>query len=76
MHRRQPFSQRALSDSNMDFHRRAVQSVNAVASRHPANHAITLGNFMEGRVWIEDENGQAAALLETKSGQKLLRGTC
>ena len=40
-----------------------------------ANHAITLGNFMEGRVWIEDENGQAAALLETKSGQKLLRGT-
>ena len=39
-----------------------------------ANHAITLGNFMEGRVWIEDENGQATALLETKSGQKLLRG--
>ena len=34
-----------------------------------------LGNFMEGRVWIEDENGQATALLETKSGQKLLRGT-
>ena len=31
-----------------------------------ANHAITLGNFMEGRVWIEDENGQATALLETK----------
>ena len=30
---------------------------------------------MEGRVWIEDENGQATALLETKSGQKLLRGT-
>ena len=28
-----------------------------------ANHAITLGNFMEGRVWIEDENGQATALL-------------
>ena len=40
-----------------------------------ANHAITLGNFMEGRVWIEDDNGQATALLETKSGQKLLRGT-
>ena len=41
-----------------------------------ANHAITLGNFMEGRVWIEDEKGQATtALLETKSGQKLLRGT-
>ena len=40
-----------------------------------ANHAITLGNFMEGRVWVEDENGQATALLETKSGQKLLRGT-
>ena len=40
-----------------------------------ANHAITLGNCMEGRVWIEDENGQATALLETKSGQKLLCGT-
>ena len=40
-----------------------------------ANHAITLGNFMEGRVWVEDENGQASALLETKNGQKVLRGT-
>ena len=30
---------------------------------------------MEGRVWLEDENGQATALLETKRGQKLLRGT-
>ena len=35
-----------------------------------ANHAITLGNFMEGRVRVEDENGQATALLETKNGQK------
>ena len=41
-----------------------------------ANHAITLGNFMEGRVWVEDEkNGQTTALLQTKSGQKLLHGT-
>ena len=40
-----------------------------------ANHAITLGNFMEGRVWVEDENGQTTALLQTKSGQKLLCGT-
>eukprot|EP00439_Symbiodinium_sp_Y106_P001077 s6684_g1.t1 len=40
-----------------------------------ANHGMTLGNFMEGRVWIEDENGQATALLETKSGQQVLRGT-
>ena len=30
VHRRQPFSQRALSESNMDFYRRAVQFVNAV----------------------------------------------
>ena len=26
-------------------------------------------------IWIQDKNGQATALLETKSGQKLLRGT-
>ena len=40
-----------------------------------ANHAITLGNFMEGCVWVEDKNGQTTALLQTKSGQKLLWGT-
>ena len=32
------------------------------------------GKFHGGRVWIEDENGQATALLETKSGPKP-RGT-
>ena len=40
-----------------------------------ANHAVALGNFLEGRVWIEDENGQATTVLETKNGQKLLHGT-
>ena len=40
-----------------------------------ANHAVALGNFLEGRVWIEDENGQATTVLETKDGQKLLHGT-
>ena len=35
----------------------------------------SLGNFLEGRVWIEDENGQATTALEIKNGQKLLRGT-
>ena len=40
-----------------------------------ANHAVALGNFLEGRVWIEDENGQATTMLETKNGQKLLHGT-
>ena len=38
-----------------------------------ANHAIALGNLLEGRVWIEDEN--ATTTLETKNGQKPLRGT-
>ena len=72
-----PFSQRALSIQDMDFNRCAVQSVYAVASRHTvlnmighANHAVALGNFLEGRVWIEDENGQATTVLETKNGQK------
>ena len=37
-----------------------------------ANHAVALGNFLEGRVWIEDENGQATTVLETQNGQKLL----
>ena len=41
---------------------------------HP-NHAVAFGNFLEGRVWIEDENGQATTVLETKNGQKLLHGT-
>ena len=36
-----------------------------------ANHAVALGNFLEGRVWIEDENGQSTTVLETKNGQKL-----
>ena len=36
-----------------------------------ANHAVALGNFLEGRVWIEDENGQATTVLETKNGQML-----
>ena len=40
-----------------------------------ANHAVALGNFLEGRVWIEDENGQATTVLETKNGQRLLHGT-
>ena len=40
-----------------------------------ANHAVALGNFLEGRIWIEDENGQATTVLETKNGQKLLHGT-
>ena len=31
VHRRQSFSQRALSVSDMDFHRHPVQSVNAIA---------------------------------------------
>ena len=31
-----------------------------------ANPAVALGNFLEGRVWIEDENGQATTVLETK----------
>ena len=40
-----------------------------------ADHAVALGNFLEGRVWIEDENGQATTVPETKNGQKLLHGT-
>ena len=58
-----------LYNPSMPLHRDVLNMIGH------ANHAITLGNFMEGRVWIEDENGQATALLETKSGQKLLRGT-
>ena len=38
-----------------------------------ANHAITLGNFMEGRVWIENENGQATALRNEKRSEAATR---
>ena len=44
-----------------------------------ANHAVALGNFLEGRVWIEDENGQATTVLETKKDRScfMVRGsTC
>ena len=38
-----------------------------------ANHAISLDSFMEGRVRLEDENGQATALLETKRSEAATR---
>ena len=35
-----------------------------MASTHSCK-AVALGNFLEGRVWIEDENGQATTVLKT-----------
>ena len=58
-----------LYNPSMPLHRDILKMIGH------ANHAVALGNFLEGRVWIEDENGQATTVLETKNGQKLLHGT-
>ena len=58
-----------LYNPSMPLHRNILNMIGH------ANHAVALGNFLEGRVWIEDENGQATTVLETKNGQKLLHGT-
>ena len=41
---------------------------------HP-NHAITLGSFIGGRVWVEDENGDAPAEVLMKTKTRLLTGS-
>ena len=41
---------------------------------HP-NHAITLGSFTGGRVWIEDEKGDAPAEVQMKTKTRSLIGT-
>ena len=38
------------------------------------NHALALGNYARGRVWIEDDEGDSAAWLATKKGERELRG--
>ena len=38
------------------------------------NHAIALGEFSGGRVWIEDDEGDSTAWLEDKKGGRELRG--
>ena len=39
------------------------------------NHAITLGSFCGGRVWVEDENGDAPEKVEMKTKTRALIGT-
>ena len=39
------------------------------------NHAITLGSFSGGRVWVEDENGDAPEKVEMKTRTRALIGT-
>ena len=39
------------------------------------NHAVTLGSFSEGRVWVEDENGDAPEKVEMKTKTRTLVGT-
>ena len=38
------------------------------------NHAIALGDFTGGRVWVEDDEGDSTARLATKKGERELRG--
>ena len=39
------------------------------------NHAVTLGSFSGGRVWVEDENGDAPEKVEMKTKTRTLIGT-
>ena len=39
------------------------------------NHAVTLGSFSGGRVWVEDENGKSPAEVKMKSSVRSLIGT-
>ena len=39
------------------------------------NHALTLGSFSGGRVWVEDENGDAPEKVEMKTKTRALLGT-
>ena len=38
------------------------------------NHALALGDYTGGRVWIEDEEKDSAALWAAKKGDRELRG--
>ena len=39
-----------------------------------SNHALALGEYTGGRVWIEDDEGDSTAWLEDKKGGRELRG--
>ena len=39
------------------------------------NHAITLGSFSGGRVWVEDENGSCPAEVKLRTKTRSLMGT-
>ena len=39
-----------------------------------SNHALALGEYTRGRVWIEDDEGDSTAWLEDKKGARELRG--
>ena len=39
-----------------------------------ANHALALGDYTGGRVWLEDDEGDSTAWLEDKKGGRELRG--
>ena len=39
------------------------------------NHAVTLGSFSGGRVWVEDENGDASEKVQMKTKTRALIGT-
>ncbi|OLP79318.1 hypothetical protein AK812_SmicGene40405 [Symbiodinium microadriaticum] len=60
---------------DVGVHRRAFQPSHGLAPRHSEpNHAIALGEFSGGRVWIEDDEGDSTAWLEDKKGGRELRG--
>ncbi|CAE7236559.1 unnamed protein product [Symbiodinium sp. CCMP2592] len=69
-------SQEPLSERHLDVHRSALQPSHGAAPRHSehASHALALGDYTGGRVWIEDDEGDSTAWLADKKGERELRG--
>ena len=78
--RRQPVSETTLPRAIVDFHRNRAQPKHRLRRDvqnmiGQPNHVIALGDFLGGRVCIEDDAGAASVQLSTKKGLRKLTGT-
>ena len=76
---RQRLSPQPLSEAHLDVHRRALQprmGLHRDIQNMPGhlNHALALGDYTGGRVWIEDHEGDSTAWLADKKRERELRG--
>ena len=79
LQRGEPLSHEPLSAGDVDVHRRAFQSPHGLhrdIQNMPghSNHALALGDYTGGRMWIEDDEGDSTAWLADKKVGRELRG--